>query len=224
MDIIVIKNAAKNYRLKKKTIPVLRDIDVTIKEGELVSLMGPSGSGKSTLLGIIAGIDTPTSGQLTILGEDIIKKNEDKLANFRNANIGIVFQAYNLIPSLSALDNVRAPLFASKKRLSGKEINRRSRNLLEKVGLTDRVDHKPNELSGGEQQRVAIARALVTQPKLLIADEPTGNLDSKTGEKILTLLKTLHNEMNLTMVIATHSKEVANISDRVLEMRDGVII
>lgn len=221
---ITIKNAKKTFSLNKKEIPVLRDIDLEIKEGEFVALMGPSGSGKSTLLGITAGIDTPTSGDIEIADVDIFDKSEDQLARFRNEYIGIVFQAYNLIPTLSALDNVQAPLFASKNKLSSKEIKAVSIDMLKKVGLEDRANHKPSELSGGEQQRVAIARALVTNPKILIADEPTGNLDSKTGRKILNLFKDIHTEMNLTMVIATHSTEVAKIADRIVHISDGKIV
>lgn len=221
---ITIRNAKKTFYLDKKEIPVLRDIDLEVKDGEFVALMGPSGSGKSTLLGILAGIDTPTSGDISIANVDIFDKNDDQLARFRNDNVGIVFQAYNLIPSLTALDNVKAPLFASNKGLSSKEITKRSMEMLKRVGLDRRANHKPSELSGGEQQRVAIARALVTEPKVLIGDEPTGNLDSKTGQMILNLFKQIHDEMNLTMIIATHSEEIAKIADRTVNIKDGKIV
>lgn len=185
--------------------------------------MGPSGSGKSTLLGILAGIDSPTSGEIYIYGKDISKKNEDQLARFRNENVGIVFQAYNLIPSLNAIQNVKAPLYASKTKMTSVEIDKRAREMLNMVGLSHRETHKPGEMSGGEQQRVAIARALINNPKILIADEPTGNLDAKTGKDILDLFLKINKEMHLTIIMATHNNEIADLADRVIKISDGVI-
>ena len=185
--------------------------------------MGPSGSGKSTLLGILAGIDSPTSGEIYIYGQDISKKKEDELARFRNENVGIVFQAYNLIPSLNAIQNVKAPLYAGKNKLTSKEIDERAKKLLDMVGLSHRETHKPGELSGGEQQRVAIARALIKNPKILVADEPTGNLDAKTGEEILDLILKINKDMHLTIIMATHNEEIAKLADRVVNISDGII-
>lgn len=220
---ISLKNITKNFELDGNKIEVLKGINLEIGDDEFVALMGPSGSGKSTLLGILAGIDSPTTGTITIQGEDISKKTEDQLAIFRNKNIGIVFQAYNLVPSLNAIENVKAPLFAGKNKLSSKEIDEKAKRMLELVGLEKRANHKPSEMSGGEQQRVAIARALINEPHILIADEPTGNLDSKTGEKILDLLLKINKEMKLTIIMATHSKEIARLADRTINISDGII-
>jgi putative ABC transport system ATP-binding protein len=220
---IRLKNITKTFELNKDKIEVLKGINVDIGDDEFVALMGPSGSGKSTLLGILGGIDTPTSGDIIIKGENISEKTEDQLAVFRNKNIGIVFQAYNLVSSLDAIGNVQAPLFASKNKLTSQEIEQKAKDMLNLVGLKNRKNHKPSELSGGEQQRVAIARALINEPSILIADEPTGNLDSKTGEKIMDLIEEINKEMKLTIIIATHDKNIANKADRVINISDGVI-
>jgi putative ABC transport system ATP-binding protein len=220
---IRLKNITKTFELNKDKIEVLKGINVDIGDDEFVALMGPSGSGKSTLLGILGGIDTPTSGDIIIKGENISEKTEDQLAVFRNKNIGIVFQAYNLVSSLDAIGNVQAPLFASKNKLTSQEIEQKAKDMLNLVGLKNRKNHKPRELSGGEQQRVAIARALINEPSILIADEPTGNLDSKTGEKIMDLIEEINKEMKLTIIIATHDKNIANKADRVINISDGVI-
>lgn len=220
---VTLKNITRTFQLNGNKIEVLKGIDLEIGDDEFVALMGPSGSGKSTLLGILGGIDTPTSGTILVKDEDISKKTEDELAVFRNKNIGIVFQAYNLIPSLSAIQNIKAPLFAGDGKLSSKEIDTKAKEMLELVGLTDRGNHKPGELSGGEQQRVAIARALINNPSILIADEPTGNLDSKTGKKILDLIQKINKEMNLAIIMATHSKEIAKLADRIVNISDGVV-
>jgi putative ABC transport system ATP-binding protein len=222
-------NLQKSYGQKPNEVYVLQDIDLQIESGEFVALMGPSGSGKSTLLGIIAGIDSPTSGKIEIAGVDVSNSSEDSLARFRNENIGIVFQSFNLIPSLTALQNVEAPLYASPRRNAaalhgGASITARAKEMLARVGLEKRFRHRPEQLSGGEQQRVAIARALITNPKVLIADEPTGNLDSVTGEKVLQQFIQLHRELQVTMVIATHSNEVAAAADRVVQIKDGRIV
>lgn len=219
-----LHNIKKSYTLAKTEIPVLRDIDLEIQEGEFVALMGPSGSGKSTLLAILSCIDTPTSGEYILDNRDIAGISENNLADIRNREIGVVFQAFNLIPSLSALQNVEAPLFASTIKIPRKEIRERALEMLDKVGLSDRAKHRPEELSGGQQQRVAIARALITNPRLLIADEPTGNLDSNTGEKILDLFIKLHKELGITLIIATHDKNVASKADRTINIVDGKVV
>lgn len=220
---ITLKDVKKSFDLNKSKIEVLKGINLDIADDQFVALMGPSGSGKSTLLGILAGIDSPTSGEVYIYGKDISKKNEDQLARFRNENVGIVFQAYNLIPSLNAIQNVKAPLYASKTKMTSAEIDKRAKEMLEVVGLAHRETHKPGEMSGGEQQRVAIARALINNPKILIADEPTGNLDAKTGKDILDLFLKINKEMHLTIIMATHNNEIADLADRVIKISDGII-
>ena len=220
---IQLKNITKSFDLNKNKVEVLKGINLQIADDEFIALMGPSGSGKSTLLGILAGIDSPTSGEIYIYGQDISKKKEDELARFRNENVGIVFQAYNLIPSLNAIQNVKAPLYAGKNKLTSKEIDKRAKKLLDMVGLSHRETHKPGELSGGEQQRVAIARALINNPKILIADEPTGNLDAKTGDEILDLILKINKDMHLTIIMATHNEEIAKLADRVVNIYDGII-
>ena len=220
---IQLKNITKSFDLNKNKVEVLKGINLQIADDEFIALMGPSGSGKSTLLGILAGIDSPTSGEIYIYGQDISKKKEDELARFRNENVGIVFQAYNLIPSLNAIQNVKAPLYAGKNKLTSKEIDERAKKLLDIVGLSHRETHKPGELSGGEQQRVAIARALIKNPKILVADEPTGNLDAKTGEEILDLILKINKDMHLTIIMATHNEEIAKLADRVVNISDGII-
>ncbi|HQC39325.1 MAG TPA: ABC transporter ATP-binding protein [Candidatus Dojkabacteria bacterium] len=220
---IQLKNITKSFDLNKNKVEVLKGINLEIGDDEFIALMGPSGSGKSTLLGILAGIDSPTSGDIFIYGQDISKKKEDELARFRNKNVGIIFQAYNLIPSLNAIQNVKAPLYAGKNKLSSKEIDQRAKELLNMVGLSHRETHKPGELSGGEQQRVAIARALINKPKILVADEPTGNLDAKTGKEILDLMQKVSKEMHLTIIMATHNNEIAKLADRVVKISDGII-
>ncbi|HOV34843.1 MAG TPA: ABC transporter ATP-binding protein [Candidatus Dojkabacteria bacterium] len=220
---IQLKNITKSFDLNKNKVEVLKGINLQIADDEFIALMGPSGSGKSTLLGILAGIDSPTSGEIYIYGQDISKKKEDELARFRNENVGIVFQAYNLIPSLNAIQNVKAPLYAGKNKLTSKEIDERAKKLLDMVGLSHRETHKPGELSGGEQQRVAIARALINNPKILVADEPTGNLDAKTGEEILDLILKINKDMHLTIIMATHNEEIAKLADRVVNISDGII-
>lgn len=220
---IQLKNITKSFDLNKNKVEVLKGINLQIGDDEFIALMGPSGSGKSTLLGILAGIDSPTSGEIYIYGQDISKKKEDELARFRNENVGIVFQAYNLIPSLNAIQNVKAPLYAGKNKLTSKEIDKRAKKLLDMVGLSHRETHKPGELSGGEQQRVAIARALINNPKILIADEPTGNLDAKTGDEILDLILKINKDMHLTIIMATHNEEIAKLADRVVNISDGII-
>src|SRR5260221_9850570 len=217
MDVL---NITKNLPLGRERIEILKGISFQIRSGEFVSIVGPSGSGKSTLLGIIAGLDNPTSGQVLIDGVDITRMGEGKLAGVRNNKIGMVFQAYNLIPTLTAQENVEVPLYVGKHKGSP---SARAQELLTLVGLSHRLKHRPNQLSGGEQQRVAIARALATDPAFVIADEPTGNLDAKNGENVLKLIAFLRQETGKTFIIATHDPAVASHADRAIRIVDGQI-
>ncbi len=213
-------NLGRSLSLGGQQVPILNSVSFTIRHGEWLSLTGPSGSGKSTLLGIIAGLDTPTSGQIAIDGVDITRMGEGKLARIRNQKIGIVFQSFNLIPTLTAQENVEAPLYVSATKHGG-NASAWARQMLELVGLGDRLRNRPHQLSGGQQQRVAIARALVTAPTLLVADEPTGNLDSQSGAQVLDLFARLRNEFGITLVIATHDPATARRADRGLHLIDG---
>ncbi|MDR3460217.1 MAG: ABC transporter ATP-binding protein [Verrucomicrobiae bacterium] len=204
-----------------RTLEVLKGVDVEIKRGDFVALRGASGTGKSTLLHLIGGLDTPNAGEIVFHGQNLSGFSEGKLTHFRNRSVGFVFQAYHLLPELTALENVC--LTARIARTAAGQAERRARELLGRVGLADRTDHKPAELSGGEQQRVAIARALINEPELLLADEPTGNLDSKTGVEIIELLKSLRVEKNMTLVIATHDERVAAHAGRVILLVDGLV-
>ena len=217
-EIIQAREVTRALPLGNAQVQVLRGVSFTISRGAWVAITGPSGSGKSTLLGILAGLDTPSSGQVIVDGVDITDMEEGRLARFRSDKIGMVFQSFNLIPTLTALENVEVPLFASR---SNARSTARAARMLELVGLSDRLRHRPNQLSGGQQQRVAIARALVNEPPILIADEPTGNLDSATGEAVLNLFDELRRDLGLTLVIATHDPAVATRVDTVLHMVDG---
>ena len=199
---------------------ILKGIDLKIPRGQFAAVMGPSGSGKSTLLGLLAGLDTPTSGRILLDGEDITFLNEDQMALLRGRKIGFVFQSYHLVPSLTAEENVLLPLELAGNGHGGRA---RARELLERVGLGARRDHYPVQLSGGEQQRVALARAFALQPPILLADEPTGNLDSATGELVLELLLALNREQGATMVLVTHEQSIARCADRSIVLRDGLI-
>lgn len=214
-------NLTRQLPLGGEMIPVLNDVSFEIAAGEWIALTGPSGSGKSTLLGLLAGIDQPSSGRLVIDGEDITRLHEQPLARLRNQKIGIVFQSFNLIPTLTAQENVEVPLYISPKR---REATKLAKDMLAQVGLSDRLHHRPHQLSGGQQQRVAIARALVTQPALLLADEPTGNLDSVNGEQVLQLFQDVRRQMGLTIIVATHDPAVARCADRVLHLHDGRLV
>ena len=217
-DIIKLRDVTRELPLGTEQMQILCGVSFAIPRRAWIAIMGPSGSGKSTLLGILAGLDTPSSGQIIVDGVDITHMDEGKLARFRNEKIGMVFQSFNLIPTLTALENVEVPLFASRTSMHSAA---RATRILDLVGLSDRLHHRPNQLSGGQQQRVAIARALVNEPNLLIADEPTGNLDSATGQAILDLFDNLRRELGLTIVIATHDSEVAQRVDGILQIVDG---
>jgi ABC-type lipoprotein export system ATPase subunit len=211
----------KTYVMGRRTLEVLRGVDVEIARGDFVALRGASGTGKSTLLHLLGGLDTPNAGRILFDGQDISHLSDRQLTHFRNRRVGFVFQAYHLLPELTALENVCLP--ARVARVGSGVAARRAEELLARVGLQGRLDHKPSELSGGEQQRVAIARALINEPEMLLADEPTGNLDSHTGGEIIELLKSLRPEKNMTLVIATHDAKVAASAPRVIELVDGQI-
>ena len=215
-----VRDITKTLPLGREQIDILKGISFRIMSGEFVAIVGPSGSGKSTLLGIIAGLDNPSTGQVLIDGVDITRMNEGKLAVVRNNKIGMVFQAYNLIPTLTAQENVEVPLYVGKHKGSP---SARAQELLGLVGLSHRLDHRPSQLSGGEQQRVAIARALATDPALVIADEPTGNLDARNGENVLKLIAELREQTGKTFIIATHDPVVASHADHAIRIVDGKI-
>ncbi|NLK48246.1 MAG: ABC transporter ATP-binding protein [Bacteroidales bacterium] len=215
---IKIQNLSKDYVMGEMVVPALIDINLQIQKNEYVAIMGPSGSGKSTLMNILGCLDTPTSGQYFFNGTDVSVLDDDSLSVMRNKEIGFVFQNFNLLPKLNALQNVEMPLIYAG--VKSEERKRSALEALEKVGLSDRMHHKPSELSGGQRQRVAIARALVTKPGILLADEPTGALDSKTGEEIMVLFRQLHEEGN-TVIVITHEQEIANHANRTIHIRDG---
>ena len=219
-EIISIKSISKIYHLGDNIVKALDKASLSIYENDFISIMGPSGSGKSTLMNIIGCLDVPTKGTYKFNNQLISKMNDSQLANIRNEKIGFVFQTFNLLPKLNAVQNVEVPLIYSS--LNKKERLERSKEALNIVGLSDRMSHKPNELSGGQRQRVAIARALVNKPSIILADEPTGNLDSKSGEEILKFLDTLHKAGN-TLIIVTHEKSVAKRAKRRIEIFDGKI-
>jgi len=215
------RGLTKTYVMGKRSLEVLRGVDVDIARGDFLALRGASGAGKSTLLHLIGGLDTPNAGEIIFCGQKLSGFAESKLTNFRNRSVGFVFQSYHLLPELTALENVC--LTARIARIPADVAKTRATELLARVGLQDRFDHKPSELSGGEQQRVAIARALINEPVLLLADEPTGNLDSRTGGEIMELLQSLRTEKQTTLVIATHDTKVAALAPRVIELVDGRI-
>jgi putative ABC transport system ATP-binding protein len=220
--VIEAVDVSRVYQLDGVSVPALKGVSLSIDDGDYVAIIGPSGSGKSTLMHLLGALDRPTSGRLLINGKDIAALSAPEMAHLRNETIGFVFQAFHLLPRTSALDNVALPLVY--RGLGARERRRRALSTLERVGLGHRVNHRPNQLSGGEQQRVAIARALVTEPKVLLADEPTGNLDTSTGATVLELLETLNSESGVALVMVTHDNDIAARARRRIAMRDGVIV
>ncbi len=218
---IQVRALTKSIDTGTHRVEILKGIDLTIPRGQFAAIMGPSGSGKSTLLGLLAGLDTPTSGQVILDGEDITNLGEDDMALLRGRKIGFVFQSYHLISTLTAEENVLLPMELAGAEAGGRE---RARELLERVGLSGRSDHYPVQLSGGEQQRVALARAFALRPPILLADEPTGNLDSATGSAVLELLLALNREQGTTMVLVTHEQSLAESADRRIVLRDGLVV
>ena len=212
----------KTYRSGRIETPALGGVDLDVKRGEIISIMGPSGCGKTTLLNILGGLDVPTRGKVFVDGKNLNKMNEAELTRFRLEKVGFVFQFFNLIPTLTTTENVRLPLIVAGR--TGKKIRERPMQLLKQVGLPDKADRMPYELSGGEQQRVAIARALANEPSIVLADEPTGNLDSKTSANLIDLFNMINDENGQTFILVTHDSEVAEIADRIIYMRDGRII
>ncbi len=220
-DVIRVEHLQRVYHLGTVDVPALRDIDFAIPEGQMVAIMGPSGSGKSTLLNLLGCLDRPSGGRYLLAGEDVGRKNDDELATVRNARIGFVFQNYNLLPQLTALENVELPLVY--RGLPATKRRRMAEAALASVGLTDRKGHRPLELSGGQQQRVGVARALAGEPDVILADEPTGNLDSVSGQEVLRLFLELHRS-GRTIIIVTHDDDVATYTERTIHLRDGVVV
>jgi putative ABC transport system ATP-binding protein len=218
--LINITNIKRDFELGSETIYVLKGIDLQISKGEYVALMGPSGSGKSTLMNILGCLDTPTSGSYILNGKDVSQMHDDDLAEIRNKEIGFVFQTFNLLPRTTALDNVALPMIYAG--FPKSERNKRATEVLTQVGLDDRMDHQPNQLSGGQRQRVAVARALVNHPSIILADEPTGNLDSKTSVEIMKLFGDIHASGN-TVILVTHEEDIAKYAHRIIRLRDGLI-
>lgn len=217
---INIKNISKIYNIGSEKLTVLDDVSLNIEKGEFVAIVGPSGSGKSTLMNMIGGLDRPSRGEVIIEGEDISKFKDKKMSKFRNEKIGFVFQSFNLEPTLTALENVMMPLMIAG--VSDKEMKWKAKSVLEALGMGDRMKHKPTELSGGQRQRVSIARALVNDPKIILADEPTGNLDSKSGAAAMDML-TSFKKKGYTIVMVTHNMEEARYADRVIKIKDGKV-
>ena len=220
MPLISLQHIEKKYFMEKQTLTVLKDLSFTIEKSEYIALMGPSGSGKSTLMNILGCLDSPTSGKYILNGQDVSKMKEDDLADVRNKEIGFIFQQFNLLPRLTAVENVALPLIYAN--VPKKERIKRALEALEKVGLGNRSSHKSNEMSGGQIQRVAIARALINNPAILLADEPTGNLDSKTSEEVMKLFEDIHNAGN-TIIVVTHEEDIALHAKRIVRLKDGVL-
>ncbi len=219
-NVIEIRGIVRNFQLGQETVYVLKGIDLDILRGEYVAIMGPSGSGKSTLMNLLGCLDTPTAGTYILNGNDVSQMTDNELADIRNREIGFVFQTFNLLPRTTALDNVALPMVYAG--TSKKDRTARAEEVLTDVGLADRMDHKPNQLSGGQRQRVAVGRALVNKPSIILADEPTGNLDSKTSVEIMHLFDEIHKAGN-TVIVVTHEEEVAAQAHRVIRLRDGMI-
>ncbi len=219
-NVIEVRNIIRDFKLGQETVHVLKGIDLDIAKGDYVAFMGPSGSGKSTFMNLLGCLDTPTAGTYRLNGTDVSSLSDDNLAEIRNTEIGFVFQTFNLLPRTTALDNVALPMVYAGK--SKKDRHKRAAAVLDSVGLSDRMDHQPNQLSGGQRQRVAVARALVNNPSIILADEPTGNLDSKTGIEIMGLFNQIHADGN-TVILVTHEEEIAAHAHRVIRLRDGII-
>ncbi|QDO94114.1 ABC transporter ATP-binding protein [Formosa sediminum] len=219
-NVIEISNIIRDFKLGQETVHVLKGIDLTIKRGDYIAIMGPSGSGKSTLMNLLGCLDTPTAGTYVLNGKDVSKMTDDDLAEIRNTEIGFVFQTFNLLPRTTALDNVALPMVYAG--YSKADRTKRAEEVLTEVGLADRMDHKPNQLSGGQRQRVAVGRALVNKPSIILADEPTGNLDSKTSVEIMGLFNTIHKQGN-TVILVTHEEDIAEHAHRIIRLRDGLI-
>ena len=224
MELMNLRNIYKTYHVGELDVPVLLGVSLSIERGELVALMGASGSGKSTLMNILGCLDHPTSGQYFLDGHEVSNMSSDERALLRNHKIGFVFQNFNLLPRTSALENVMLPLSYTEEHLSDREARRRAMELIKRVGLGDRSHHEPSQLSGGQQQRVAIARALINRPALLLADEPTGNLDSHTSEEVLRMFQQLNHEEGITIILVTHDPNVAKHARRTIGISDGVIV
>lgn len=218
--LIKITDIKRDFVLGNEIVKVLKGIDIQINKGEYVALMGPSGSGKSTLMNLLGCLDTPTSGQYILNGKDVSKMTDDELAEIRNKEIGFVFQTFNLLPRTTALNNVALPMIYAG--YSKTDRTKRAEEVLTQVGLADRMDHEPNQLSGGQRQRVAVARALVNKPSIILADEPTGNLDSKTSIEIMNLFNDIHANGN-TVILVTHEEDIAAYAHRIIRLRDGII-
>ena len=220
MEILRVDNLTKIYGKDTTKVVALDHVSFTVEKGEFVAIVGASGSGKSTLLHLIGGVDRPTSGKVYIDGKDIFKFNDDKLAIFRRRQVGLIYQFYNLIPILNVEENITLPLA-----LDNREVDKeRLASLLKLLGLENRKNHLPNELSGGQQQRTSIGRAIITNPTIILADEPTGNLDSKSSDEIVALLKKSNKELNQTIIMITHNMEIANVADRIIKIEDGKIV
>jgi ABC-type lipoprotein export system ATPase subunit len=224
MELIELRNIFKTYYIGEIAVPVLKGVSLTVASGELVALMGVSGSGKSTLMNILGCLDRPTSGEYWLEGQEVSHLSADQRAFLRNRKLGFVFQNFNLLPRTSALENVAMPLSYASDHISDREARRRAEEMLGRVGLGDRLDHEPSQLSGGQQQRVAIARSLINRPSLLFADEPTGNLDSRTSEEVLSMFQQLNEEDGITIILVTHNANVAKHSRRIIHIHDGVIV
>ena len=224
MSIISLRNLTKTYQMGENTVHALRSVSLEVEQGEFVSIIGPSGSGKSTMMHILGCLDRPTSGQFLLNGRDVSSLPRDELAGIRNKQIGFVFQGFNLLPRTTALENVEVPLLYNHPVVPAAERHKRALAALTAMGLGQRADHHPSQLSGGQQQRVAIARALVNEPNMILADEPTGNLDTKTSTEVMTLLQELREKRNITIVLITHDMDVARYGTRIVSIRDGQIV